>query len=285
MTKTLFVASGPVTWASARMRCHWPAQFMQDAQVVTGGEHNSIDAQNVIFQKIFDGDYAKIQRRIGRKVFWDVCDPAWWWSSDACREILRNVDGVVCSSEALQADFDQWSLGVVPSYTIPDRLELDHFPLQRQHQDVTPVRLIWFGLAVNRHALLGALTNLERLVCNGYPIALTILDDRPDQVWTNPYFPIYHAQWSLERENEIIASHDIAILPPYPGPWGTVKSNNKRLTAWACGLPVTDGFDYERLEEAMGVDFRRVVGAAGRESVEQNWTADLSARDWEAILC
>jgi hypothetical protein len=285
MTKTLFVASGPVSWASARMRCHWPAKYMDDAQVVTGGEHNAIDAQNVIFQKVFDGDYARIQRRLGRKTYWDVCDPAWWWSSDACRVIIQHVDGVVCSSEALREDFDRWSLGMVPSYCIPDRLELAHFPLQRQHTDTTPVRLIWFGLAVNRFALLGALANLERLSCNGHQIALTILDDRPDQPWTNPHFPVYHAQWSLEKENEILSSHDLAILPPYPGPWGAVKSNNKRLTAWACGLSVTDGFDYERLETTMDIYARRLGSDAGRHIVEEEYTADLSARDWEAILC
>jgi hypothetical protein len=285
MIKTLFIASGPISWASSRMRCFWPAKYMDDAQVICDESLRSVDAENVIFQKVFGVDYARALRRLGRKVFWDVCDPAWWWSPDACREIIRDVDGVVCSSDALKADFEQWSKGAVPTYTIPDRLELAHFPLQRQHTEVTPVRLIWFGLALNRHALLGALTNLERLACNGHKIELTILDDRPDQPWTNPYFPIYHAQWSLERENEILSSHDLAILPPYPGPWGEVKSSNKRLTAWACGLPVTNGFDYENLEAEIDTDFRRIVGAAGRENVDQNWTADLSARDWEAILC
>jgi hypothetical protein len=285
MIKTLFVASGPITWASARMRCYWPAKYMQVAQVVTGDSYQSIDADNVIFQKVFDIEYAQITRRLGRKVFWDVCDPAWWWSPDACREILANVDGVVCSSEALREDFEQWSLDAVPSHCVPDRLELSHFPLQRQHADAIPVRLIWFGLSVNRMALLGALTNLERLTCNGHKIELTVFDNQPDQVWTNPYFPIYHTQWSLEKENEVLSSHDLALLPPYPGPWGEVKSNNKRLTAWACGLPVTDGFNYERLEDAMDTAFRRTVGAARRETVELNWTADLSAREWETILC
>jgi glycosyltransferase involved in cell wall biosynthesis len=281
--RTLFIASGPIEWASARLRCYWPAKYM-DAEVVEFGNHHNKDAEAVIFQKSFDLEYAVLTRRLGRRVYWDICDPLWWWEPNECREILNHVDGVVLSSKALQNDFDQWSNGAVKSHCIPDRLELSHFPLKRTHSDVSPVRLIWFGLAVNRWALLSALANLERLVANGHKIELTIMDDQPGEWPVTNMFPIYCVPWSLDKENEIIAAHDLAILPPYPGPWGEVKSNNRVLTAMACGLPVTAGLTY-------GVFETLVKDKKAREEFTKSDMLDLlldydvekSAREWEAI--
>jgi hypothetical protein len=284
--KTLFISAGPMEWGSSRMRCFWPAKYMDGAKVMTFGEHVNTDASVVIFQKVFDLEYARLTRRIGRRVFWDACDPAWWWEPDRCREIIANVDGVVLSSSALKADFDAWSDGAVESWCIPDRLELSHFPLKRTHADVSPVRLIWFGLAVNRWALLSALANLERLVANGYKIELTIMDDQPGEWPITRSFPIYHVKWALDIENEAIAAHDLAVLPPYPGPWGEVKSNNRQLTAWACGIPATEGLIYSQLEGLVNVSsWRAHVAEVAYGRLEREFVVEQSAREWEAILC
>jgi glycosyltransferase involved in cell wall biosynthesis len=282
--KTLFISAGPIEWGSSRMRCFWPAKYMDGAKVMTFGEHVNTDASVVIFQKVFDLEYARLTRRIGRRVFWDACDPAWWWEPERCREIIQNVDGVVLSSQALKDDFDQWNNGGVRSWCIPDRLELSHFPLKRQHADVSPVRLIWFGLAVNRWALLSALANLERLVANGHKIELTIMDDQPGEWPVTNMFPIYCVPWSLDKENEIIAAHDLAILPPYPGPWGEVKSNNRVLTAMACGLPVTAGLTYSVLEFAVK-NWKERVEFTKSDMLDLllNYDVEKSAREWEAI--
>jgi len=138
----------------------------------------------------------------------------------------------------------------------------------------------------NRPALFGALANLERLAANGRDIELTICDERPDMVMriTN-MFPVYHVLWELEQENAIIAAHDIAILPPYPGPWGRVKSNNRTLTAWACGLPATDCESYKELMTLMDADTRARLGADGRKWVEEDYNVERSAREWERLLC
>jgi hypothetical protein len=99
-------------------------------------------------------------------------------------------------------------------------------------------------------------------------------------------FPVYYVQWSLEHENQVIASHDIAFLPPYPGPWGRVKSNNKSLTAWACGLPVSDGWDYEYLDELCANEVvRQQTTEQGRLKLEMSYQAQLSGMEWEKLLC
>ena len=146
------------------------------------------------------------------------------------------------------------------------------------------MRFIWYGLAVNRVALFYGLVNLERLAANGHKIELTIMDDRPDQSWrVTDYFPIAHVQWRLEQENEIIANHDVAFLPPYPGPWGKVKSNNKTLTAWACGLPALSTHEYNDYEVLMDWQCRRNWGVLGNVELA-HVDVRQSAAEWMGLF-
>jgi len=287
--KTLFVAAGPYSWGSSRMRCYWPARCLDGAEVATFSEFerwakyaNQADA--FIWQKNFSAEYKNWYPNAQH--YWDVCDPAWWWEPDACREVVDVVAGVVASSPALAEDFNEW-YGSEKAVCIPDRLDLEHFPIQRQHTDVSPVRFIWYGVAVNRIAIMAQLANLERLVANGHKIELTIFDDRPDHRFIGTdAFPVYHVAWSVERENEVIAAHDIALLPPYPGPWGDVKSNNKRLTAWACGLPVVDEQDYRAVAGLVAsIDDRKMISEIVQANLKESWTVDRSAREWQGLLC
>ena len=126
---------------------------------------------------------------------------------------------------------------------------------------------------------------LERLKVNGVNVELTILDDRPQDRLVSEVFPIYHVKWSLAQEIDIISSHDIALLPPYPGPWGKIKTNNKKLTAWACGLPVTDGYDYyDTIELATRSDIRAERASEGWYQLQKNYTVEKTVEQWEAIL-
>lgn len=286
-----FVTAGPIEWASSRMRAFWVAEALRErgheVEVIEFGKAtlNGLGVRDAyVWQKTVNVEHIKY---LGGRHYWDVCDPSWWWQPNECREIARHMTGVVCSSKALEEDFIEWARQHETRdrrrvHTIPDRLKLSHFHTQRQHSDVSPVRLIWFGVAANRVALWGARANLERLVANGYKIELTIFDDRPDVRFNfSDAFPIYHVLWSLEKEVEVLAAHDVALLPPYPGPWGGVKSNNKMLTAWACGLPVSFG-EYSILAYLMESSQRR-EGAKPLRAVREHNVAQ-SAIEWEALL-
>lgn len=286
--KTLFVAAGPESWGSSRMRCYWPAAHMADAQVGTydylSKTHDIPYGTDVmIWQKQVNVDLVKAYPH--ERHYWDVCDPLWWWQPGLAREYAQHMTGIVASSPALAADCAVFLGRDV--HCIPDRLELKHFTRQAQHAERTPVRLIWYGVSVNRLALFAALVNLERLAANGHKIELTICDDRPEDVvqWSD-MFPVYHTRWTLEGEVDVLTAHDIALLPPYPGPWGRVKSNNKTLTAWACGLPVSSGEWYPSLAVPVtNANERRALGENGRWNVEQYHRVEASARQWEEFLC
>ena len=286
--KVCFIAAGPIQFASARMRAHWIAPYMEDG-VVTEWEKAVKESQipytdAYIFQKNADPQVMRNLVADGHQVWWDVCDPAWWWSPGYCQEIADIVTGAVASNEALAADYTA-TLGK-ECHVIPDRLEPLHFNKRREHQDTKPVKLIWYGLYVNRMAIYAALANLERLTANGYDIQLTIMDDQPGIALPGPNgsFPIAYVRWQLDREVDIIASHDIALLPPYPGPWGKVKSDNKMLTALACGLSSLCGTSYAVLEDfVQHPDIR--PGVFYNDTPDSNVWVAKSAQDWEALLC
>lgn len=282
-----FITAGPIEWASSRMRAYWVAEALRERghEVEVIQYPNNLtnpDNDIYIWQKVANVEAIKVLKPTGTRHYWDVCDPSWWWQPDECREIAKYMTAVVASSQALADDFNEWYGGKL-AVCIPDRLKLSHFHTQRQHRDVSPVCFIWFGIAANRVALWGARANLERLVANGHKIELTIFDDRPDvRFHFSDAFPIYHVQWSLEKEVEVLAAHDVALLPPYPGPWGEVKSNNKAMTALACGLPVMAGLSYENAVSL-------VTDKRSRQESGDIWiksTADViqSAIEWEALL-
>lgn|SRR5574341_830 len=287
----LFVVAGPIHFGSSRMRAWWPARHMADTEVThfddlrknfVGACQTVQNTEKVIWQKWVDVNLITASPQASH--WWDICDPMWWFSPQQVKEFLPFIAGVVVSSQALAEDFRKWSGR--GCHVIPDRLELSHFPKQRQHADASPVRFVWFGMSLNRVSLAAAWANLERLAANGHAIALTIYDDRPqEELRWGDSFPVYHARWSLDHENEVLASHDIALLPPYPGSWGKVKSNNKAMTAWASGLPATTGECYEELEQLVVDGYERGrQAAAGLETVRRDYRVQQSADEWQMLL-
>jgi hypothetical protein len=74
-------------------------------------------------------------------------------------------------------------------------------------------------------------------------------------------------------------------LPPYPGAWGRVKSNNKALTAWACGLPVSDAQDYKALFALATIAANRERAAdLGYKLLCKDYLVEQSAREWMELL-
>ena len=282
---TLFISPGDYSWGSSRMRCYWPARYMKDAAVIGTDSPISTNYDAYIFMKQA-ANYEAMDRlrQAGKKVYFDLCDPMWWWNPKGTLEIAKVCNRVVCSSLGLGEDFTYCSK--IDCDVIPDRLDLSHFTKTKVHAESNPIRLIWYGVSVNRISLFAALANLERLVANGCNIELTICDDRPDAElsWTD-MLPVKHRRWSVENEVSTILEHDIALLPPYPGAWGKVKSNNKTLTAWACGLPVSTGEDYYELYDlCKSVEMRQALGTAGRNDVVSNWNVKNSAFEWQELI-
>lgn len=270
------------------MRCFWPAKYMNaDVQVwdYPNEMEFSLGYDAYVFQKYGTPATQKELLDKGKQVWMDQCDPMWWFNDQKfMREMFENATGAVFSSDALRDDFLKWWDADYNAHTIKDRLELSHFSHKKSHYWTKPVRLIWYGVAQNRSALSGVWPNLSRLKVNGHHVLLTIMDDRPDiHVREHNDTPIMYSTWQLDKEPAMIGGHDIALLPPYPGPWGKVKSNNKAITAAACNVPVTDGLDYEELVRLMDHKERDKDAQIQRTALP-DYDVQISAEEWEALI-
>jgi hypothetical protein len=260
---------------------------MEDAKIATYDEivnhGGSIpEAKYYIWQKHLDIEAMKVLKSKGRKNFIDFCDPVWWFQPELMSDILDVADGFIFGTQALMDDYLKDILAPgFPMAVVPDGLLPEVYPLKREHNDVSPIRFIWFGVAANRCALYSALPTLDRLSALGRKIELTIFDDKPGKTFTEAAYPISYIPWSLKQENEVISSCDIALLPPYPGPWGKLKSNNKPMLASACGLPVTDGNDIGELLALCNSVIRKEKTIIPPD----NWHTKYSAKMLEEFIC
>jgi hypothetical protein len=271
-----FIPTGPRHFASSRFRAYWVAEHIKGSRVsppiyISEEESriNAIEADVYIWQKFVETGFMR-SKKDSRHV-WDICDPLWWFTPEKSREIIGLCSDFVCCTQPLADDFERWS--GLKAHVIPDRMKLEHFTTKRVHEHVDTVKMIWFGMSVNRGSLMGAWANIARLAANGHKVSLTIMDD-------TPHIPLgfggeidqYYVPWSLRWEVEILAQHDIALLPPYPGPWGKLKSNNKLLTAWGTGLPVTSGHDYEEMVNLVkNPTYRAAMAYSGHEELTKNY--------------
>ena len=244
------------------------------------------EADVYIWQKYCWIEAAEQLRARGSVNWWDLCDPMHWFSPEESERTLDVMNGgIVASNQGLAADVAKWAGREV--HVVADRIESKQYPKYRIHHDVNPVRFVWFGIYVNRIALGGALATLDRLNAKGHDISLTIFDEQPNKpLFVKGNYPTYYTRWDLHLENRVLSSHDIALLPPFPGEWGRVKSDNKTLTAWANGLPVMNGTRYHDGIETMVEDFmvRDAVGQSGRKKVFEDHHVRESAREWMELL-
>ena len=295
--KLLFVVPGPIQWATSRFRAYWIQPHTPDSEIVLFSEISELAGDRlrdalapfdyVIWLKQCPIRLLKGNIKNGQKHWWDVTDPMWWFSPQWSSEIAEFVDGTIVSSRGLGEDFNLWKPTKAKlSKRIDDHMNLDHYNIVKQHANDGPAKLIWFGLGINRFSLAAALPYLSRAWANGWKFSLTIMDNYNNDSWAKMVdFPIEHVRYDLDTEVEILAAHDIAVLPKYPGPWGGCKSINKRLTAYATGLPVVDGNDYHSILKLIDDPvLRQMQGDSNRRMVEERYTSERYARKLVGVL-
>lgn len=289
--KVLFVVPGPIQWATSRFRAYWIQPHIPNSEIVLYDELSELAGDklsealdpfdHVMWLKQCSVPLIKDSIREGQKHWWDVTDPMWWFSPQWASEIALFVDGTIVSSQGLGEDFNIWKpTQAKPSKYIDDHMNLDHFNVVRKHTNDDKIRLIWFGLYLNRPTLMGAIPYLLRAWASGRKFSLTIMDNRPSDNWQGRFdFPVKHVMFDLKTEAETLGSHDIAVLPKYPGPWGKCKSSNKNITAYAAGLPVVDGNDYQRILQLIDMpDLRQKAADINRKMVEERYQSERHAR-------
>ena len=295
--KVLFVVPGPIAWATSRFRAYWIQPHIPGSEIVLVSEIAELAGDklkealapfdHVIWLKQCPIHLLKDNVREGQKHWWDVTDPMWWFSPQWASEIALFVDGTIVSSQGLGENFNTWKPSRAKlAKRIDDHMNLDHYNVVRKHTNDAEVKMIWFGLNANRFTIVGAMAYLSRAWANGFKFSLTIMDNEPESDWSGMgEFPINHVGFNLATEAKTIGSHDIAVLPKYPGPWGVCKSTNKDLTAYAAGLPVIRGDDYSRILTLIdNPEARQKAGDSNRKMVEERYQSERHARILTKIL-
>jgi hypothetical protein len=285
-------------WASSRLRGFW----LQDTapglfKVVppgaefpeNGGGLNGHQA--LIFQKRHsqtDRLLAEMAKMKGLTVIFDLTDPLHWFEPQGVKAMADLADAVVCSSAGL-ADLVRADLNPKRVEVIVDRMKPSYHPTPAQHAERDRPAIVWFGLSLNRASLVGAVPILNYCGALGLPFTLRVIDDLPGQpleIGGEPPFAVDHVAWALETFHAHLAACDIALLPPYPGPWGAVKSSNKQVTAWWAGLPTVTGFDPIELGRLIqDAELRAEIGARNRATAERDYDIGQSVDEWRDLLC
>lgn len=288
--KVHFLTTARPHVASARFRAYWPCEAWSSPDVTVGGpDHPAIAQADVLIVSALINEATVIRSSPAPITVWDLTDPLWCYLGDrAFREMAAQMTHLTVSSEGLRAALAT-EFGT-DATLIPDRLPFQ--TTQRQHQAVDVPTLIWFGYAFNRYpALSGVAPVLKRLLANGVKFKLQIVDDQPN-------LPLYeadryglaavteHVRWeSHEQLHALLCAADVALLPPFPGWIGTMKSTNRFFTAAWAALPVVDGTDYRRLESLLrDADRRGSAGWAARAYAECYGNLTHSIEDWQQLL-
>ena len=292
MSNIAFLCNGSREWASSRLRGYW----YEDIDPVhihayePGSELLLIDeCDAVVFQKRFklpDIERAFRYKREGKKIILDLTDPMWWWFPKEVFAMFELADVVTTSCNAL-SEVVRASGKVERVVTIPDRMLPSFHPTTVQHRERDRIVMVWYGDSGNRIALQGYLPFLGFLA-HEFPIELQIIDNAPGikvMEEDSPHLKIRHIPWALETFHAHLLDCDIAYLPPYPGPWGMVKSNNRQVTAWWAGLPVVTGDDLgEMAKFASSVEARKEEAEIKRAIAERDWNIHQSVKEWQLLV-
>ena len=216
----------------------------------------------------------------------DFCDPDWCLASDGYfRRFAELMSAFVVSNRGLQAGLEEdWG---IKSTVIEDRMPAPK--AQKEHATVPVPTLVWYGQFANREiCLASAALALKRLHVNRVPFRLRIIDNGGGPQSTSRDLGmaelIEYRNWSLDRFETDLLECDVALLPPHPGRWGTMKSNNKQLTAAWLGLPTTDGQDYEGLKRLLtDAEYRDRSGRRARMWAEREGHIDQSVQQWKDL--
>lgn len=293
-----FIAFGSRALAGSRLRAWAVADAWPESDCVPWREDwpDTYDAPVVVLQKVHPRPKADVGMHLleqvraaqarGQLVIWDLCDPIWWWMSESdFLGLARAMDGLTVSTDGLQTDL--WNAFQLQSFYIADRQPFT--TMQRRHAKVPVPQLVWFGYAQNRIPCFssGALA-LDRLLHNHVPFTLKIVDDRPEwrlSVASELASITTYEKWSLSTIEATLASADVAFLPPYPGPWGPMKGDDKIMTAAWAGLPSADGTDYPDLARLLtDWEYRAMRGRQARMWAELEREIHQSVEEWKQVI-
>lgn len=229
---------------------------------------------------------------------------------------LRLVDGVVAGNEYLAAYARRWNSRVT---VLPTPIDSEYYsgqwivgsgqsgedPLPTTHYPLpTAVRLGWVGHPDNL-CYLRRLEPAFAALAKRFPgLALRVVCSEP---YASKALPVENISWTLADEVANLRAMEIGLMPLEDDPWTRGKCGYKALQYMAVGVPVvcspvgmntdiiTEGEngllaadlnDWERQLARLlhSPELRQRLGAAGRRSVEEQYSLAVMAERLAALL-
>jgi len=248
---------------SSRIRAKWVMKYTPEMVEYENGE----DYDVMIYQKAYYKDHMKAFK--GIKIF-DLCDPD-WFEHRPVREMLEFVDAVTVPTQPL-ADYIKQMKPDIEVMVIPDRIDPEaHNVKKRIHRG--PLRsVVWFGYIENAVCLNQVIEPLR-----DRNITLVCISSR---MYMNADVNVKYDQDTVFEE---IIKHDAVIMPTYDKSSRFMfKSNNKKLTSWALGMPVLVEYeDMDRFDDPL----EREAEAKKRYSeVMSNYHVQQSGREYLELI-
>jgi glycosyltransferase involved in cell wall biosynthesis len=260
--------------------------------------------------------YERLLARSGVPLFFDFDDAIWreqssasvngifsrlhFWGKTATT--CRIATGVIAGNNYL-ADYARQQN---PNVTvIPTTIELDHYPVQPEPRPDDPFIVGWTGSTSTLFHFEHARTALERLASERR-IAVKVICNQP------PANPIAGAEnlfvpWSEHGEAEAVGACHAGIMPLQDNDFTRGKCGLKAIQFMATGRPVVIspvGMNCDLIEQgrngflaasdddwvqhlrslADSPELRARIGAAGRETVEQGYSAQYAASRFNEVV-
>ena len=211
----------------------------------------------------------------------DLCDPEWLDNNRPYFNLMSKCDAIVTSTKAL-AEYIGKIITDKPVLCIPDRVDLEEHKISKEVKDAwstdLPKTAVWFGYSHNFYHIEKTLDVLRK-----HNLKLTVMSDKnlkiPDEYES---LELHNVKYDYNTAHEIIARHDIAILPTTEDLKGRFKSNNKSITAMALGVPVARL--PEDLERLMNPKERKKASEQGLKEVKEKWDVKISVKEYKKLI-
>jgi len=206
--------------------------------------------------------------------------------------IMRAAKVVVVGNEVLRRFAGEYNSNI---HVVPTAIDTDRYQPKVTYRHLPPVVIGWIG-SFTTTVYLSMFEEVLQALSEEYPIAFRVVGA--------PYsvegVPTEWSPWVYEEEVDAIRQFDIGVMPLRGDEWSRGKSACKALQYMAAGVPVVctanevtssvirDGENgflagtvkewEEKLEMLVGdVGLRRRIGLAGRETVEREYSLEMTA--------
>lgn len=251
---------------STRIRSTWVHKYWPEAEEwIIGRKYDAL-----IFQKVYWDEM--MENFKGVKIL-DMCDPDWMEGRDVMQH-AHLVDAITTSTEPLA----EYMRKIVPGKLvkcIPDRIDLKaHTTIKKTHRKKFN-NLVWFGYAHNAHYLEPTFDYLEGKT-------LTIYSDTMINPPSGCKVELKWKKYEYKKLHSKLIEFDAALMPVRSDYKAQFKSNNKRLTCKALGLPIIEvPEDLERLKDKQS---REESAKIGLKEIKDKWNCKLSVQEYKDII-